>query len=37
MHFKHYYDEFQLNKGQAYSLVEAPKGEFATYLVANGT
>ena len=35
-HFKYYTDGFSINKGQAYALVEAPKGEFATYLVSNG-
>jgi len=36
-HFKYFTDGFSINKGQAYALVEAPKGEFATYIVANGT
>jgi NADH dehydrogenase I D subunit len=36
-HFKYFTDGFSINKGQAYALVEAPKGEFATYLVSNGT
>lgn len=36
-HFKYFTDGFSINKGQAYALVEAPKGEFATYLLANGT
>jgi len=34
-HFKYFSEGFSIEKGQAYALVEAPKGEFATYLVAN--
>jgi len=36
-HFKLYTEGFSVPKGDAYSVVEAPKGEFGVYLVANDT
>jgi len=36
-HFKYFTDGFSIEKGESYALVEAPKGEFATYLIANGS
>jgi NADH dehydrogenase (ubiquinone) Fe-S protein 2 len=36
-HFKYFTDGFAIDKGEAYALVEAPKGEFATYLISNGS
>ena len=36
-HFKLYTDGFTVPKGETYTAVEAPKGEFGVYLVSNGT
>lgn len=36
-HFKISTEGFTLQKGNIYSAVEAPKGEFGVYLVSNGT
>ena len=36
-HFKLSSEGFSIKKGEIYSVVEAPKGEFGIYLVANGT
>jgi NADH:ubiquinone oxidoreductase subunit D len=36
-HFKFYTEGFILLQEEAYSIVEAPKGEFGVYLVADGT
>jgi NADH-quinone oxidoreductase subunit D len=36
-HFKLYTEGFHVPKGQVYAAVEAPKGEFGVYLVADGT
>src|SRR5262249_25415500 len=36
-HFKLYTEGFHLGPGEAYAAVEAPKGEFGVYLVADGT
>ena len=36
-HFKLYTEGFHVPKGEVYSSVEAPKGEFGVYLVADGT
>ncbi|MBY3060232.1 NADH-quinone oxidoreductase subunit D [Rhizobium leguminosarum] len=36
-HFKLYTEGFRVPKGEAYAAVEAPKGEFGVYLVADGT
>ena len=36
-HFKLYTEGFHVPKGEIYSAVEAPKGEFGVYLVADGT
>ncbi len=36
-HFKLYTEGYHVPAGQAYAAVEAPKGEFAVYLVADGT
>jgi len=35
-HFKYYSEGFELNKGETYIGVEAPKGEFGVYLSSNG-
>jgi NADH-quinone oxidoreductase subunit D len=36
-HFKLYTEGFKVPAGQVYAAVEAPKGEFGVYLVADGT
>jgi NADH-quinone oxidoreductase subunit D len=36
-HFKLYTEGYKVPPGETYSAVEAPKGEFAVYLVSNGT
>jgi len=36
-HFKLYTEGFHVPEGEVYSAVEAPKGEFGVYLVADGT
>mmetsp|Transcript_12974 Transcript_12974/g.34125 ORF Transcript_12974/g.34125 Transcript_12974/m.34125 type:complete len:383 (-) Transcript_12974:7-1155(-) len=36
-HFKLYSEGFVVPKGSTYSFVEAPKGEFAVYLVSDGS
>tara|TARA_X000000950_G_scaffold276846_1_gene365398 strand:- start:651 stop:1034 length:384 start_codon:yes stop_codon:yes gene_type:complete len=36
-HFKLYTEGFYVPKSQNYTAVEAPKGEFGVYLVADGT
>jgi len=36
-HFKLYSNGFNVNKGEAYIGVEAPKGEFGIYLVSDNT
>jgi NADH-quinone oxidoreductase subunit D len=36
-HFKLYTEGFHVPKGEVYACVEAPKGEFGVYLVADGT
>jgi NADH-quinone oxidoreductase subunit D len=36
-HFKLYTDGFHVPEGEVYAAVEAPKGEFGVYLVADGT
>ena len=36
-HFKLYTEGFHVPPGEVYAAVEAPKGEFGVYLVANGT
>jgi NADH dehydrogenase (ubiquinone) Fe-S protein 2 len=36
-HFKLYTESFSVPRGEIYSAVEAPKGEFAIYLVSDGT
>jgi len=36
-HFKLYTEGFRLPAGEVYAAVEAPKGEFGVYLVADGT
>jgi len=36
-HFKLYTEGFSVMKGDVYSVVEAPKGEFGVYLVSNDT
>jgi len=35
-HFKLYTEGYHVPKGEAYAAVEAPKGEFAVYLVSDG-
>ena len=36
-HFKYYSEGFFVNKGQCYSFVEAPKGEFGVFLISDGS
>ena len=36
-HFKLYTEGFHVPQGEVYACVEAPKGEFGVYLVADGT
>lgn len=36
-HFKLYSEGFRVPEGEVYAAVEAPKGEFGVYLVADGT
>nr|MBA3812109.1 NADH-quinone oxidoreductase subunit D [Caulobacteraceae bacterium] len=36
-HFKLYSEGFHVPEGEVYAAVEAPKGEFGVYLVADGT
>jgi len=36
-HFKLYTEGYKVPKGETYTAVEAPKGEFGVYLVADGT
>lgn len=36
-HFKLYTEGYHVPKGEIYTAVEAPKGEFGVFLVANGT
>jgi len=36
-HFKLYTEGFRVPEGEVYCAVEAPKGEFGVYLVADGT
>ena len=36
-HFKYYTEGLSVPKGQVYSAVEAPKGEFGVFLVSDGT
>lgn len=36
-HFKLFTEGFTIETGEAYAAVEAPKGEFGVYLIADGT
>ena len=36
-HFKLYTEGYHVTQGEIYSAVEAPKGEFGVYLVADGS
>ena len=36
-HFKLYTEGYHVPAGETYSAVEAPKGEFAVYLVSDGS
>jgi NADH dehydrogenase (ubiquinone) Fe-S protein 2 len=36
-HFKFFTEGFNVSKGMAYSVVEAPKGEFGVFLVSDGS
>lgn len=36
-HFKYFSENISLNKGETYTLIEAPKGEYGVYLVSNST
>jgi NADH-quinone oxidoreductase subunit D len=36
-HFKLYTEGYHVPAGETYSVVEAPKGEFAVHLVSDGT
>lgn len=36
-HFKYYSENIQVNSGETYTVIEAPKGEYGVYLIADGT
>ena len=36
-HFKLFTEGFRVDKGEIYTAVEAPKGEFGVYLISDGT
>ncbi len=36
-HFKYFSENININKNETYQAIEAPKGEFGVYLVANAT
>lgn len=36
-HFKYFTEGYSVPKGETYTILEAPKGEFGVYLVSNGT
>ena len=36
-HFKYYSENINVNSGETYTVIEAPKGEFGVFLVSNGT
>ena len=36
-HFKLYTEGYHVPKGETYTVVEAPKGEFGVYLVSDGS
>lgn len=36
-HFKLYTEGYNIDKGESYAVVEAPKGEFGVYVQSNGT
>lgn len=36
-HFKYYSENINVNSGETYTVIEAPKGEYGVYLIADGT
>nr|YP_010507864.1 NADH dehydrogenase subunit 7 [Phytophthora asparagi]UXG55972.1 NADH dehydrogenase subunit 7 [Phytophthora asparagi] len=36
-HFKYYSENINVNSGETYTVIEAPKGEYGVYLVSDGT
>ena len=36
-HFKYYSENINVNSGETYTVIEAPKGEFGVFLVSDGT
>ena len=36
-HFKYYSENINVNSGETFTVIEAPKGEFGVFLVSNGT
>ena len=36
-HFKYYSENIVVNKGETYTVIEAPKGEYGVFLVSDGT
>ena len=36
-HFKYYSENISVNSGETYTVIEAPKGEYGVYLIADGT
>ena len=36
-HFKYYSENITINKGETFTVIEAPKGEYGVYLISDGT
>ena len=36
-HFKYYSENINVNSGETYTVIEAPKGEYGVYLISDGT
>ena len=36
-HFKYYSENININSGETYTVIEAPKGEYGVYLISDGT
>jgi NADH dehydrogenase (ubiquinone) Fe-S protein 2 len=36
-HFKYYSENITVNKGETYTVIEAPKGEYGVFLISDGT
>lgn len=36
-HFKYYSENISVNSGETFTVIEAPKGEYGVYLIADGT